>query len=320
MSNLVEKVSINQFTKEEYHRAFIKKEYEESLDDYCENHLGDCPEFHHEGSFSASIWNCDCSLLHNKIPSESIDCVITDPPYFVGYKNELYDDSPEMITVNAPKWFEEWYRIMKKDTFLYLFVGVKTLHKWIDYGIQAGFEYKNIIATRSFNNGSLTPRNSFGFQFQPIIVFSKGKGRNYNNVDFVPTSDAWFKDKRNKNPKPFTYEYPNFIPTSLSFATEKRATKNLHPNEKNVKLLKFLIEISTDKDDVVLDSFMGSASTSIAAIQAGRSVISCEIDNKMYNQSVQRICSEIKNLENQVQNDGINKNDESTMVVDSQTT
>ena len=174
-------------------------------------------------------------------------------------------------------------------SYLYIFVGVKTIHKWIQYGIDANFTFKNIIATRSFNNGSITPKNSFGFQFQPILVFSKGKGKPYNNVDFIPTSKEWFKDKRNKNPKPFTYEYPNFIPTTITFATEKRASKNLHPNEKNVKLLKFLIEISTNEGDLVLDSFCGSFSTAYACKLSNRDFVGSELDKELFEKGKERV-------------------------------
>ena len=238
-----------------------------------------------------NIANEDCSVFHSKLLDNSIDCIITDPPYFVGFKNKIYDDSADLIHTKAPQWFKEWFRILKDNCYLYIFVGVKTMHLWIKYGIEAGFTYKNVIATRSFNNGSPTPKNSFGFQFQPILIFSKGKGKPYNDVNFFPTSKEWFKDKRNKNPKPYTYQYPNFIPTSISFATEKRSTKNLHPNEKNVKLIKFLIEISTNVNDIVLDSFAGSFSTAVACKQCNRIFYGCELDKDVYEKGLERIQS-----------------------------
>lgn len=235
------------------------------------------------------LYNADCGIQMKHITSESIDLVLTDVPYGVNFKNDFYDDSPEHVESQMPVWYQEWHRVLKPESYLYLFVGVKTLHKWVDSGIKAGFTFKNILATRSFNNGSPTPKNSFGFQFQPIIVFSKGKGRPYNNIDFFPTSKEWFKDKRNKNPKPFTYEYPNFIPSTITFATEKRASKNLHPNEKNVKLLKFLTEISTNENETVLDSFMGSGSTGVACKQSNRNFIGIEMDKEVFEKAKKRL-------------------------------
>ena len=236
------------------------------------------------------LFNGECvSLMRKELKDNSIDLIVTDPPYGVGFKTDLYDDSYEAVLANMPIWFKEWYRVLKEDCYLYLFVGVKTLHIWIEEGIKAGFTYKNIIATRSFNNGAMTPKNNFGFQFQPVLVFSKGKGKNFNNVDFVPTSEEWFNDKRNLDPKPFTYAYPNWIKSEWCFATAKRSTDNLHPNEKNVELIQFLIEISSNKEDVVLDNFLGCGSTALAAVLSDRNFIGMELNKDLYDLAIKRI-------------------------------
>lgn len=244
------------------------------------------------------LYNKDCyEVMKERIWDNSVNCIITDPPYGVGFKNNFYDDSEETVLENMPKWFEQWYRVLKPNGFLYLFVGVKTIHKWIQCGIDAGFTFKNIIATRSFNNGAMTPSNNFGFQFQPILVFSKGKGRIFNRVDFIPTSEEWLVDSRNTNPKPYTYQYPNWIETEWAFATAKNTQKNNHPNEKNTTLIKFLIEISTDKGDKVLDCFMGCGTTGLACVYSNRDFIGCEIDKNYFNVAVGRIDYSMRNME-----------------------
>lgn len=227
------------------------------------------------------------------IKNNSINCIITDPPYGVGFKNDYYDDSLEYVMENIDNWYKEWFRILKNNGYLYVYVGVKTLHIWIQKGIECGFTYKNILATRSFNNGSMTPKNNFGFQFQPIIVFSKGKGRKFNEVDFIPTSEDWYNDKRNENPKPFTYSYPNWIKSEWSFATAKRSTDNLHPNEKNVDLINFLIQISTDENDTVFDGFLGSGSTGVSALDNNRNFVGIEIDERCYKLASKRLKTHI---------------------------
>lgn len=236
-----------------------------------------------------NLINGDCLQEMKKLVDGSIDCIVTDPPYGVNFKNDFYDDSLENVLKLMPLWFEQWYRILKTNSFLYVFVGVKTLHNWIQTGINCGFAYKNIIATRSFNNGSINAPNNFGFQFQPIIVFSKGSGRKLNQVDFIPTSLAWYNDKRNPNPKPYTYDYPNWIKTDWAFASAKRANQSFHPNEKNVDLIKFLIEVSTNRNDLVLDSFMGCGTTGIASRQCGRNFIGIELDKNYFELSKSRI-------------------------------
>lgn len=236
-----------------------------------------------------NLYNGDCLEIMKTLSDNSVDCIITDPPYFVGFKNDFYDDSPELFEEKAPLWFAQWKRILKDNSFLFAFVGVKNLHKWISAGIDAGFTYKNIVATRSFNNGSIRAASNFGFQFQPVIVFSNGQGRKLNQVDFIPTSESWFKDKRNPNPKPYTYDYPNWIKTEWAFASAKRANKSFHPNEKNVDLIKFLIEVATNENEVVMDTFMGCGSTGIACKKCNRDFIGMELDETYFKLAKKRI-------------------------------
>lgn len=240
------------------------------------------------------LYNDDCTRVMNNI-NEKFDCIITDPPYGVGFKNNFYNDLNNYVLNEMPKWFMCWYNLLKFDCYLFLFVGVKTLHNWIFTGIENGFNYKNIIATRSFNNGSKRAKNNFGFQFQPIIVFSKGSGKTLNKTNFFKTSYEWFKDKRNKNPNEYTYEYPNFIKTDVVYATEKRSSNSIHPNEKNIKLIEFLINISTNTNELVLDCFAGSGTTGIACTNTNRKCVLIEqneeyckiIANRLNNHIVQ---------------------------------
>ena len=95
-----------------------------------------------------SLYQGDCLEVMKTLDDNSIDAIITDPPYGVNFKNDFYDDSIDSVMENMPKWFDEWYRLLKENSYLFLFVGVKTLHNWIQCGIDVGFTYKNIIATR----------------------------------------------------------------------------------------------------------------------------------------------------------------------------
>ena len=76
----------------------------------------------------------------------------------------------------------------------------------------------------------------------------------------------------------------------MGVATEKRASKNFHPTEKNVKLLKFFIELMTDEGSIIFDPFMGAGSTGLATIKAGnRYFKGIELDKKYYDIAFKRI-------------------------------
>lgn len=234
------------------------------------------------------IINADFLEYSKYIPDEQFDLIITDPPYGVGYKNKFFSDSEDYVLRNMYKWYQEWFRLLKPDGYLVLFVGVKNLDHWLVNAKITGWNFKNIIATRSFNNGAKRAPNNFGFQFQPVILFSKGKGHNFNKVDFIPTSKEWFNDKRNKNPNPYTYEYPNWIKTEWAFGTAKNSSKNNHPNEKNVEFIEFLVKVLSDMGDTVLDSFCGSGSTGVACKNCRREFIGIDINPELCKVSAER--------------------------------
>lgn len=223
------------------------------------------------------------------LSDSTIDLIVTDPPYGVNFGQGSYNDSTDHVLNNINIWFDEMYRLLKPNGILYMFVGTLQIHKFIQAGIDSGFTYKNILAVRTFNNGAKRPKNNFGYQFQPVLFFSKGKARTLNKVDIIPTSTGWYNDKRNKNQNKFTYEYPNWFKTEWFFATAKRATKNFHPNEKNVDFIKFLINTSSDANDIILDPFMGSGSTGVAALETNRSFIGVELNPDYFNIAEMRL-------------------------------
>ena len=229
------------------------------------------------------LFNGNCLEVMDNLIQQGIkvDLIITDPPYGVGYKNQYYDDSEDAVLRQIYHWLQSMYSVLKEDSYLAMFVGVKNLDHWLVNAKAAGWNFKNIIATRSFNNGAKRAPNNFGFQFQPILLFSKGKGHKFNNVDFIPTSKEWFNDKRNKNPNPYTYEYPNWIKTEWAYGTAKNSIKHNHPNEKNVDLIEFLIKVLSNKGDVVFDPFMGSGSSGLACKRCERDFIGVDINKEL---------------------------------------
>ena len=129
------------------------------------------------------------------------------------------------------------------------------------------------------------------------MFFTKGKGFKLKEYDFIPTSKSWLKDKRNKNPKPFTYIYPNFLPKDLIKANTKTtkingSKTNRHPCEKNVKLIEFFISISTNKNDIVLDCFMGSGTTGLACKNLNRRFTGCDNVKEYYEIAKRRLNNE----------------------------
>ena len=238
------------------------------------------------------LYRDECENVFWMYDAESVDCIVTDPPYGVSYAQDFYDDKTDSVLEKIPAWFGEWHRILKEDSYLFLFVGVKNIEHWIAEGKRAGFDFRNIIATRAFNNGSKLKRN-FAFVMQPVLVFCKGRGRDFNEVNFFPTSEAWLKDARNEEKSPFTYQYPNFVLPSVSFGTETFSGSEhkelVHPNAKSEPLCRFFVEIATQRGETVMDCFMGSGTVGVACMNCERRFIGIERDEAYFDMAKRRI-------------------------------
>ena len=83
-------------------------------------------------------------------------------------------------------------------------------------------------------------------------------------------------------------EMHNFIESPICMGNE-RLKNPKHPTQKPLKVLKHIINISTNENDVVLDMFMGVGSTGVAALEMNRKFIGIEIDKEYYNAAEERI-------------------------------
>ena len=85
-----------------------------------------------------TLKNGDSTLLQQELKDNSIDLILTDPPYGVEFKNDFYDDSIDYVEQNIGQWFKDWYRVLKEDSYLVLYVGTKTLNLWLTEADKAG--------------------------------------------------------------------------------------------------------------------------------------------------------------------------------------
>lgn len=224
------------------------------------------------------------------LPDEIIQCVIIDPPYGVNFKDDHYNDSYEYVKTYRKQWLREIWRVMKDGGHIYIFVPTLYIDEWIK-DVRDYFTFKNLIATQKYLNNNFREKNNFTYDAQYIIFAHKSKGKPFNKVDWIPTSRDWFYDSRNESPQPYTYLYPSFLRPDMVRANPKmnKIRKRLHPNQKSVKLIQKFIEISTDKDDIVADFFMGSGSTAIAAMKCKRMYVGCEPNEDYYNLTMKRV-------------------------------
>lgn len=226
----------------------------------------------------------DCLELMKNIPDGSVDLVLTDPPY--GTTACKWDS----VIPFEPMW-EQLNRIIKPNGAICLFgsepfssalrmSNIKHFkYDWIwDKKIPSGMSYARFQPMRQtenisvFCNGKSVYNPQMVKRDKPIKGGGMSKGETTNNQKLI----ALHK----------TYDYKN--PTNL-IAFDKIRKGSLHPTEKPVALLEYLIRTYTNEGETVLDFTMGSGSTGVACMNTKRCFIGIELQQEYYDIAENRI-------------------------------
>lgn len=222
------------------------------------------------------LYNGDCLELMKNIPDDSVDLVLTDPPYLCDYsrhdsksrfsKKIKNDENNSANEGMIEKYLQECHRIMKDNTAIYCFCNYKKIDFFKQQIEIAGFNLKNIIIWDKQKNGMGDLSTTFGYSYEFIIFASKGQPK----IRGKRISDVW------------------------QFARVKPKEQE-HQNQKPVDLLIQAIEKSSDEGAVVFDGFMGSGSCGVACINANRNFIGIELDKGYFEIAEKRI-NEAQNI------------------------
>ena len=204
------------------------------------------------------IWQGDCIDVMMGMESDSVDAVITDPPYGIDYQSAWRSDraqwKPKIANDKEPftKWVGGAYKLLKNTGSLYCFYRWDVQDKFYDaiipyMPIKSQIIWDKVIHGMGDLNGEYAPQ--------------------HENIMFAAMPDFQFPGKR---------------PSTI--IKQRRVMPNdlLHPNEKPVPLIAKLILDSTNPGATILDPFMGSGTTGVACIQTGRRFIGIEIDENYY--------------------------------------
>jgi len=249
----------------------------------------------------------DCLEVMRKMEPESVDAIVTDPPYAIGATSL---DTSDVFPLALPPI----YRLLKADGWLAFFGVMPTAAHWCEQAASVGFKWREHIV---WVKRIVIPHAKLMRGHESIFVFRKGDARfhtvrgPYMDVKFPlllagcltldalqrRDADMWFAIRRGgrirKRPttgkRQKAYERykggivarPDANFTNVwSFLPVHRAKTGLpynHPHEKPVVLLKRIVELLTPHDALVLDPFCGSGSTGEACRRLGRAFVGIEL-------------------------------------------
>lgn len=233
----------------------------------------------------------DCLELMRSIPDCSIDCVIADLPY--GTTNARWDSK-----IPLPPLWRLFRRICKPDAAICLF-GTEPFSSQLRISNPKMFRYDWIWQK---SQGA----NFMNVKFQPykvheiVSVFSVKKHRYYPQME---QGEPYTKHNKSNGRagELFNGVKPdcNIIkqsdgkryPKSIQFFQSEKGRNTVHPTQKPVPLLEYLIKTYTIPGEVVLDCTMGSGSTGVAAVNTGRSFVGIELDAGYFEIAQSRIQS-----------------------------
>ncbi len=236
----------------------------------------------------------DCLELFKNIPDNSIDMTFADPPFNLKKKYNSYKDSLEFKEYLdwCEKWISEMVRVTKPSGSIFL----HNIPKWLTY--YASFlnekaDFKHWISWDA-------PTAPMGKTLQPshygILFYAK----NQKELKFY---EVRYPHKRERKTGYLLKDYGGkkaslhpFGPLVSDVWTDIHRIKHNkkrdpHPCQLPIHLLERLILMTTDKDDIVLDPFMGTGTTAIAAKKLGRKYIGFDLDKQYVEIALNKVSS-----------------------------
>lgn len=267
------------------------------------------------------IYQGDSLDLLKQMPDNSVDLVITSPPYST---LKVYIDDPGILADDYVDWFipycKEIERVIKptgsfilnindkvQDGFRhpYVFDLISRLHK----------ETKLKMFERLFWNKmkGLPNRSRFGDRVEYIFWFAKEKGFQFYIDEMrteyaaksiermkTPLKKRFARDKDNQDANEYKNWAPNpkgALPTTLvSISSESKRIADNHVAVYPLELVKYFIKGATKEGDLVLDTFSGTGTTCLAAKQLKRNYIGFEMQADYISLAEKRIGCYVENI------------------------
>lgn len=235
------------------------------------------------------LYNEDCIKSMKCLTNDSIDLILTDPPYNLGnfmkgrdtnlkkmrdnfFGDAGWDDlTTEEWEKSMDSFFEESVRVLKKGGAMIVFMAIIKVETIIRIAERHGLYYKTTGIWHKLNP---MPRNM--------------------NLHFVNSTESWIYFTYKKRTGTFNNDgkvLHDFIETGIAANGERKHGK--HPTQKPEQLMEFFVKVLTNEGETILDPFMGSGSTGVAAKRNKRNFIGMEI-NEDYFQIATRRIQEVK--------------------------
>lgn len=219
------------------------------------------------------VCHSDATKFIKSIPNNSIDLVLTDPPY--GVSATSWDKEFPL------NWYKEVSRIMKSNASLLVFCGKQNRFEVETALRKSGLHFWQELVWY-YRNGGLKRKTAYCGHHEPILWFVKNKDDFHFDMGNSKWIDCWTVIE-NSRPQ-------------INFKKDKK----IHPTQKSLDVVKRLIKYHSKTGDIVLDPFIGSGTTAVACKELGRNFLGCDINREYVKMAKNRLKSiiPVKTLDN----------------------
>lgn len=245
-----------------------------------------------------NLYNGDCLEIMQEIPDKSVNMVLADLPYgttscewdkivppellWKQYRRIVSDNGTIVLFGSEP--FSTKMRMNNLDIFKYDWIWLK--NTCTGFVHSKNMPLKNFELISVFSKGSIGHKSHLG---EKRMIYNP---QNLEKTDYIRHNGRKkFKNVFGSRPShkdEIKQEFTNYPRMVLDFPN---CDKNLHPTQKPVPLLEYLIRTYTDEGMTVLDNCMGSGSTGVACQNTNRNFIGIEKDGKYFRIAEERIRS-----------------------------
>lgn len=209
--------------------------------------------------------NGDALTVLRQMEAESVNFIITDPPYGVDFQSRRVEKArrnDKTANDKAPFiwWLYDAFRVLTVGGGLLCFSRWDVQQVFIDAMKIAGFSVKSVIVWDRVVHGMGDLKSTFAPRYDTCIFAVKG-----------------------------SYAFPNGRPADVIQCQRINGADLRHPNEKPLDLMRRLIEATTKPNDLILDPFAGSGTTLVAALQSGRRYIGVELSPQHHETAQRRL-------------------------------
>ncbi|MFQ3610323.1 MAG: site-specific DNA-methyltransferase [Fimbriimonadales bacterium] len=239
------------------------------------------------------IYLMDCREGMQAIPSETVDLIVTDPPFAIGFRAkrsnynrtaervlEGYNEIPQEAYYDFTlSWLQEAYRILKPSGSLYVFSGWNNLRDILNAIDAVGFEVVNHIIWK-YQFGVFTRRRYVSSHYHCLYVCKDDRLRAFYPDSRYP-ADA--RDEHGGSLRYKDMEDVWTIPREYWNGDVKTPTKLPYA------LVEKILQYSSKEGDLVLDPFLGSGQVAVVAKAMGRRYLGFEIVPEYYQFALRRL-------------------------------